>query len=60
MDWFGNIILKMNLMIPERGEWKGVPGMKAANDAVSTKKSPAITKTLSRSLPVVGYASQTD
>jgi len=38
----------------ERGEWKGAPGMKAANEAVNTKRMATMTKMLSRVLPTAG------
>ena len=51
---FGNI-RKMRLKKPERGEWKGAPGRKAANEAVNTNKRAAVRKILLRVLEVVGF-----
>ena len=45
MDQLGKI-WNMNLMAPERGEWNGAPGMKAANEAVNTKRTEVPMKML--------------
>ena len=47
-------IWKANLMKLERGEWKGAPGMKAANEAVNTKMLATMIKMLCRVNPTAG------
>jgi len=47
-------IWKVSLMKPERGEWKGAPGMKAANEAVNTKRRATMIKMLRRVNPTAG------
>ena len=59
MDRLGNN-WKTSLKKPESGEWKGAPGMKAANEAVNTKKRAEAVKMLLRVIPVIGLMKSLD
>jgi len=53
MDQLGNI-WKMSLIKSESGEWKGAPGMKAANEAVSTNPTKVPMKKFPKIIPLIG------